>query len=255
MRARSQALLLPAALAIGFVLAILLQRSPTPPHLELVNAKGQRSGPAAFLAPPGGKDFDLTQLQSCFLFEEGETPLVWLGSYKLAGVKTYGGGSYTVVVLELEPGAGEAYLVQGLKGSSEVYALVPNASSIEVVPLLRVVDKGKLIEVYGWARGASHVDVYAFAAPEDYNSSLPPPPNLFVTGCAVVDGKYRVRLERGGAPLTQRGEPLIEVNSTLVLYTGCSHRILDTSNLTEIKDCTTEAEGSVRCEVDLSCGG
>jgi hypothetical protein len=71
----------------------------------------------------------------------------------------------------------------------------------------------------------------------------------------VVDGKYRVRLERGGAPLTQRGEPLIEVNSTLVLYTGCSHRILDTSNLTEIKDCTTEAEGSVRCEVDLSCGG
>lgn len=247
MRERSQ-VLLPAALALGLMLAVLLQRSPTPPSLELVYVKGQGPEPAAFLAPHDVREFNLSQLQRCFLFEEGETPLVWLGPYRLAGVKTYGGSGYTVVVLELEPGPGEAYLVRGLKGPSEVYALITNTSSVEVVPLLRMIEKGRLIEIYGWARGASRVEVYAFAAPEDFNSSLPPPPSTFVTSCEVFDGKYRVRLEKGGPPLTQRGRPLIEVNSTLVLYTGCSYGILDASNFTEI-------EGSVRREVDLSCGG
>ena len=47
---------------------------------------------------------DLSRLPPCFLFEENETTLVWLGSYRLARVRAYGGGSYTVVVLELERG-------------------------------------------------------------------------------------------------------------------------------------------------------
>jgi len=255
----TQALLLPAALALGFVIAALaavLQRSPAPPPLyKLDRVVGGGREVAAFLIANASGGLDLSRLPPCFLFEENETALVWLGSYRLARVRAYGGGSYTVVVLELERGPGEAYLLNGLRGPLEVYAFVRNGSSIEVVPLMRVVERGKIIEFYGRAEGAPRVEVYAFAAPEDYNQSLPPPSNLFVTSCEVVGGTYRLRLERGGPPLTPRGKPLIEVNSTLVLYTGCSHRILDTSNLTEIKDCTTEAEGSVRCEVDLSCGG
>lgn len=244
-----QVLLLPAALALGFALAAALQRSPAPPSLyKLEQVVGEGRGPAAFLALSIGRELNLSQLPSCFLFEENETALVWLGPHRLAGVKAYGGGGYTVVVLELEQGPGEAYLLSGLKGPSEVYALVRTRSSIEVVPLLRVVESGKIIEFYGRAEGASRVEVYAFAAPEDYNQSLPPPPNLLVTSCEVIGGTYRLRLEKGGPPLTPRGKPLIEVNSTLVLYTGCSHHVMDVSKFFDVRD-------SVRVKVDLSCAG
>jgi len=238
--------MLPVTLALGFALAFALQRSPAPPLLyKLDQVVGAREGPAAFLALSASGELNLSQLPRCFLFEENESALVWLGPYKLAGIRTYGGG-YAVIVLELEQGPGEAYLLSGLKGPSEIYAVIRNGSSIKVVPLFRVVESGKLIEFYGRAEGASRVEIYAFANPEDYNCSLPPPQNLLVTSCDVVGGAYRLRLEKGGPPFTPRGRPLINVNSTLVLYTGCSHHMVDASGF-------FDARGSVRVEVDLSC--
>lgn len=243
-RARAQVALLLAVVAASFALAGLTQRSPPPPVLEPADAVGGGEEPAAFLVHSGGRTFNLSQLPRCFLFEENETPLLWLGAYRVSGVRTYGNG-YTVVVLELEAGSGGAYLVRGLRAPAEVYAVVREPAHLKVIPLFRVVEAGRIVEISGQAEGAAHVRVYAFKAPEDFNSSLPPPPSPLAVA-EVTSGRYNIRLEKGGAPYTREGKPLIEVNSTLVLLTDCSYAIVDMSNF-------TEAKGSVHITVNLSC--
>ncbi|MCX8180744.1 MAG: hypothetical protein N3E41_05165 [Thermofilaceae archaeon] len=240
---RFQIALLPLAILLSLGLSLAFRQTPPSIVVEPVKVTGWREGPVALLAL-GRNDsvFDLRSSLRCFLFEEEEKPLVWLGSYTLTGVKIYGEGKAVALVVR-EGGKGEAYTIRGLKGGAEVFIITEKGSYITVLPLLRIVEKGKLIEIRGEAKGASKVEAYAYSLPEDFNKSAPPLSSLFVTESQVTDGIYVIRLERGGAPFTQRNVPLLEINSTLVLYTDCSHAVL---NLSEI---------SPRVTVNLNCRG
>lgn len=221
-------------------------------HVEYVPVRsiGWRDGIAALCfenLPAAGDQItiNVTSALRCSLFRKNETPVVWLGSYKLRGVRTYDGDEN--VVLELERGGrGEAYVLRGLPPRSEVYALLEEGGTVTFVYLFRVVEDHEVIEVKGSARGASRVEAYAYAAREDFNASQPPSRNLFITGSEVVEGRFLLRMEKGGAPLTRQGKPLLEVNNTLVLYTGCSYAIIDLAEY-------SEAPGSIKLAVNLDC--
>lgn len=245
---RFQIALLPLAVLLSLGLSLAFRQTPPRLIVEPVKVTGWREGPVALLAL-GHNDgvFDLQSSLKCFLFEEEEKPLIWLGSYTLAGVKIYGEGKAVALVVR-EGGKGEAYTVGGLKGGAEVFVIAEKGSHITVLPLLRIVEKGKLIEIRGEAKGASKVEAYAYSLREDFNESAPPLSSLYVTESQVTNGVYVIRLERGGAPFTQRNVPLLEINSTLVLYTGCSHAVLDLSNV-------TSSETSTRIVVNLNCRG
>lgn len=179
-----------------------------------------------------------------FLFEEGEGAILWLGPYQLLSVRVYSENRGDIVVLVLKSGgSGLALLLEGLRAGTEVYAFIVRGGGVEIRPLLRVVGRGKLLEFVGRASNTDKVQAYAYASPEDFNYSVKPSPDLFVAESDVVEGTYRIRIELGGGPFTKRGKPLLDVNTTLILYTACTYRAVDLSNLT-----------SMRVRLDLTCG-
>jgi len=250
--------LFPAAVVVSLLLGLLFARfSEVPPakgvRLEPVRVVGWRGGPVALCPQTDeGGVVNVSASVRCYLFGESEVPVVWLGEYRLKGVRVYryeASARAKLVVLELGGGgSGEAYVVRELGADSEVYALIEGGGARTLVPLARMVSDEQLVEVIGTARGAEKVEVYAYAFPEDFNASQPPLRSLYVTEGEVVNGKFVVRIDRRGAPFTARGRPLVEVNATLVLYTGCSYATLDLGNL-------TSKPGRVSLQVDLSCEG
>lgn len=234
-------------LAIGLLLATIYPSySLDKPEFKELKAEGGPFTPAAFIldeAPPEG--VNVSALTSSYLFLEGEKALVWLGQYKLSQTRIYFSSSYAVTVLMLENGGqGEALLFDKLREGMEIYAFIPEKDGYQVVPLLRVASNRSLIEIYGKALGVNSVRVYAYAYPEDFNASMKPSTNLLVGESKVVNGRYLLRLERGSGPLTPSGRPLIEVNSTLVVYAECAYHFIDLLNVSDW-----------RIHLDFNCSG
>lgn len=253
-----QWVLLPLALIVSAVLPYFSELVSQPSGSRVnpcvavtpVRVTGWREGPTA-LCPRSDAAVEgalnVSEIPRCFLFYEGERPIVWLGHYKLAGCKAYGSRQTGMLLLLERGGQGEAYELPALNAGSEVYAMVAGRGESSFIPLLRVVGNGSLFEISGSAKGASRVEVFAYAAAEDFNASLPPIANLYVTEGEVASGKYLIRIERGGAPFTPQGRPLLDINSTLVLYTGCSYAVIDLANCTSTKlsvtlDCRRERQ-------------
>ncbi|RLE87955.1 MAG: hypothetical protein DRJ67_03400 [Thermoprotei archaeon] len=250
MKAFDERALFPAVLAIcllGGILSSALSKLPKV-EVRVIKVVGGAGDFKAFIAPEElGRssvvDFSSLRGRESFLFEEGEKVVLWLGPYQLLGVRVYGEDRGEIVVLELRGGgSGLALLLEGLRAGAEVYAFIVDEGGLEIRPLLRVVEKGKLLEFAGRANATDKVQAYAYASPEDFNFSVKPSPKLFVAESEVVDGTYRIRIELGGGPFTKRGKPLLDVNNTLILYTACTYRAIDLSNLT-----------STRVRVDLLC--
>ncbi|MEM0024027.1 MAG: hypothetical protein QXJ38_01890 [Thermofilaceae archaeon] len=219
--------------------------------LTPVRSIGRRTGVAALCidgipVTEGQTTIAISQGLRCFLFRSNETPLVWLDSYRLKSTKVYGGASPSIVLELEEGGQGEAYALSGLTPGSEVYALLRRNGVAIFEYLFRVVENEALIEVYGSAEGAVKVTAFAYAAAEDFNASQPPPASLYVTESEVVDGRFLLRIEKKGAPFTRQGRPLIEVNSTLVLYTECSYSVIDLTDY-------LASDRGVRLTANLDC--
>lgn len=251
----AQWMLLLSALAVSLVLPALVDSlssmlSPVdPPRTEVikVNATGWRADAAALCVESLlGYPINISRAFRCFLFGENETPIVWLGRYDLRGIRAYGTRQNSIVLELKEGGGGEAYALIGLKAGSEVYALIERDGRPLFTPLLRIIEEEALIEITGTAKGAERVEAFAYAAAEDFNASQPPLRSVYVTESEVIDGKFVLRIEKRGAPLTPRGTPLLETNSTLVLYTGCSYSIVDLADY-------VSSPGSLKLSVNLDC--
>lgn len=253
-----QWVILPVALTVSFILPSLTESisSILSPQREegvryvAVKWVGWRAGVAAlfFRDPPlteGQVALNVTRGLRCSLFRRNETPIVWLGSYKLRGVRIYDSARPSIVLELEEGGLGEAYALSGLRPGSEVYALLKRNGVTTFEFLFRTVGDNALIEIEGSAKGASRVTALAYAAAEDFNASQPLW-NLYVTESEVVNGRFLLRMEKGGAPFTRQGRSLIEINSTLVLYAGCSYKVIDLTDYLASND-------SVSLAVNLDC--
>jgi len=239
---RAQWALLPLAVAVGVLIPLLeglaapREASNVCSQLTRVDIVGWRSGPPAALcagdAALGEGALNVSALPRCFLLREGERFVLWLGPYRLRECKVYGRGPRSVVLVLEEGGRGVAYLAPGLMAGDEVHAVVREGGALSFTPVARAVSASALLEIRGSASGARVVEAYAYASPGDFNASQPPLRSLYVTEGEVVSGRFVLRVERGGPPYTPRGRPLLEVNSTLVLYTGCSHAVIDLANVT-----------------------
>ncbi|MEM0344670.1 MAG: hypothetical protein QXP94_04690 [Thermofilaceae archaeon] len=219
--------------------------------LTPVRSIGRRTGVAAlcFDSTPvteGQTTIAVSQGLRCFLFRSNETPIVWLDSYRLKSIRVYESATPSIVLELEEGGQGEAYALSGLTPGSEVYVLLRRNGVATFEYLFRVVESEALIEIYGSAKGATKVTAFAYAAAEDFNASHPPPASLYVTESEVVDGRFLLRIEKGGAPFTRQGRPLIEVNSTLVLHTECSYGVIDLTDY-------LASDRGVRLTVNLDC--
>ncbi|RLF01512.1 MAG: hypothetical protein DRK00_11325 [Thermoprotei archaeon] len=247
----SERLAFPIALAACLLVGLtssLLRKPPTPPLFEEITVGGGPLEPLALIAPeevePGVEiDFSKLRGMESFLFEEGESAIVYLGAYRIRAVHVHGEGGEILVALELEEGEpGKAILIRNLQPRLELHALIACEEGVRVKPLLKVVERGKLLEISGKARGVDKVEVYAYRAPEDFNASIGPSPKLYVTESSVVGGEYRVRMDLSGGPYTRRGRPLLEVNRTLVVYAYCTYALIDLQNVS-----------NTRIRVDLEC--
>ncbi len=243
---RLQVVMVLVTLAAGLLLANMYPsyRLEKPEFKELKARSGPLAPTAFILSNALTEGLNVSALTPSYLFLEGEKALVWLGQYKLFQTRAYSSSGYMITVLMLERGGqDETLLFDKLREGMEVYAFIPEGDGYQVVPLLRVVSNRSLIEIYGKALGVDSVLVYAYAYPEDFNASKPDP-NLLVGESRVVNGRYLLRLERGSGPLTPRGRPLLEVNSTLVVYARCAYHFIDLLNVSDW-----------RIPLDFNCSG
>lgn len=207
-----------------------IRRATTPPEFNTISMEiaNPPELPEAYLAEftfSGRISHQELLLHRTFLVKRNEPVIVYLGDYgKLVSVESWEYESQKIMVLVLEKGNRGRALSFRPGEDLEVYAFFAVDNKSLIIPLFKVVEENRLIEVRGRIKGLniSRIEVYGYPDKSLFNSSLGPSDKDKVAEYKVPDyGSFRFRIDVETIPLFVRDSRRVSNNYLLVYASSC----------------------------------